>query len=217
MVIAIDGPSGVGKSTVAFRVAEELELPHFDTGATYRAATVAVLEAGVAVDNVAAVLATVEPREIGFESGVITLDGRDISREARSEEVTAAVSAVSAIPELRAVVVGMQRLWVAGHGGRAVVEGRDIGTVVFPDARVKVFLTARPEVRAVRRAGDTEADGRHVDDVAADLRRRDHYDSTRKVSPLRPADDAVIIDTSELGIDQVVDEILCLVAGAVSG
>ena len=211
MVIAIDGPGGVGKSTVASRVAGELGLPHLDTGATYLAATLAALDARAAIEDAGAVAAVVAAADIGYESGRTTLDGRDVTEAIRSPEVTAAVSPVSAIPEVRTLVVAVQRRWVADHGGRAVVEGRDIGTVVFPHAAVKVFLTARPEVRARRRAGDAETAGRAVRDIAAELARRDHLDSTREASPLQPAADAAIIDTSELGIDDVVAEIMGLV------
>ena len=217
MVIAIDGPSGVGKSTVASRVAARLGLPHLDTGATYRAATVAVLDAGVDVADGESVVDAVRPIAIDYEDGRVTVDGRDVTEEVRSAEVTAAVSHVSAIPGLRSLVVAMQRRWVAGRGGHAVVEGRDIGTVVFPDAAVKVFLTAHPEVRARRRSGDAETAGRAVDEVAAELARRDRIDSTRAASPLQAAADAAIIDTSELGIDEVVAEILALAADGADG
>lgn len=214
MVIAIDGPGGVGKSTVASRVASRLRFPHLDTGATYRLATLAVLEAGVDVVDAAAVAAAVEAVEIGYHEGRATLDGRDVTAAIRSPAVTVAVSPVSAIPEVRSLMVAVQRRWVADRGGRAVVEGRDIGTVVFPDAAVKVFLTAAPEVRARRRAGDDETAGRSVEEIAAELARRDHIDSTRRVSPLQPAADAAIIDTSELGIDEVVSAVVALVDAA---
>lgn len=210
MVIAIDGPSGVGKSTVAGRVAARLAVPHLDTGATYRAATLAALESGAAIDDPAAIVAAVRRAVIAYVDGRVLLDGRDVTAAVRSEAVTTAVSAVAALPEVRALVVAMQRAWVVEHGGRAVVDGRDIGTVVFPDAAVKVFLTAHPEVRARRRAGDAETSGVSLGAVAADLARRDHLDSTRPTSPLVAADDAAVIDTSELGIDEVVTEILVL-------
>jgi len=211
MVIAIDGPGGVGKSTVARRVAANLNIAYLDTGATYRAATVAVLRAGVDPDDPIGVLEAVTSVEISYRDGVIMLDGVPVQSEVRSSEVTAAVSAVSAIERVREHIVGIQRKWVADHGGSAVAEGRDIGTVVFPDARVKIFLTARPEVRAERRSGDAEAGQRDVADIAADLHRRDHADSTRAVSPLRAADDAVTIDTSDMTIDEVVATVMDVV------
>jgi len=212
VVIAIDGPSGVGKSTVARGVAEALGVGYLDTGATYRAATLAVLEAGVDPTDDAAVVPVVARAAIAYEDGEVRLDGRPVGTEVRSAEVTAAVSPVSAIPEVRRIVVAIQREWVAERGGRAVVEGRDIGTVVFPLAPVKVFLTARPEVRAARRAGDAEAADADVGAVEADLRRRDEYDSTRETSPLQPAADAVIVDTSSMTADEVIGAVLALAA-----
>ncbi len=195
MVVAIDGPGGAGKSTVAATTAAVLGLPHLDTGATYRAATVAALRAGADPSDGAAVVAAIVDVAIGYEQGRVWLDGEDVTEATRSPEVVAAVSAASAHAEVRRLIVDLQRAWVADHGGDAVVEGRDIGTVVFPDASIKVFLTAHPDIRAARRAGDE-------DPVA--LERRDRFDSSRQVSPLRPADDALVIDTSELTIDEVV-------------
>lgn len=211
MVIAIDGPGGVGKTTVTRAVAARLGYESLDTGATYRAATVAVLRACVPLDDPSAVTQAVRAARIEYEADDIRLDGESVAEAVRHPAVTAAVSAVSAIPEVREVIVEMQREWVAARNGRAVVEGRDIGTVVFPDAAVKVFLTARPEVRAARRAGDQEATGRTVPEIEADLRRRDHADSTRETSPLQPAADAVTIDTSDLTVRQVVSRVLGLV------
>ncbi len=210
MVIAIDGPGGVGKSTVSQRVATLLGLVHLDTGSTYRAATLVAVKGGIDPADAAAVTAAVAASTIDYRDGRILLDGRDVSAEVRSAEVTAAVSAVSAIPAVRSRIVAMQRKWVVDRGGDAVVEGRDIGTVVFPNADVKVYLTATPEVRAARRTGDAEAGSLDVDAVAADLRRRDHLDSSREVAPLRPAEDAHIVDTSELNLDQVVAAVLRL-------
>ena len=212
MVIALDGPGGVGKSTVTRRLAELLELDFLDTGATYRAATVAALRAGVDITDEDAALGAVMDSEIAYVDGVILLDGESVVEATRSDAVTKAVSAVSAHPRVRQHVVDIQRRWVADHGGDAVVEGRDIGTVVFPDAAVKIFLTARAEVRAARRAGDAEAVNQDVAEIVADLNRRDHADSTRKASPLRPADDSVEVDTSELGIEEVVAAILGVIA-----
>lgn len=212
MVIAIDGPGGVGKSTVARAVAAQLGLAYFDTGATYRAATLAVLEAGVAPDDGRAAAEIVDAVELGYSHGTIYLDDRDVAKAVRSAEVTANSSTVSAHPAVRERIVAFQRLWVAVHGNHAVVEGRDIGTVVFPDAPAKIFLTADPEIRAARRAGDPEADGRAVATIAQELNARDRADTTRAASPLQPADDAVVIDTGELTIDEVVASVLAVVA-----
>lgn len=216
MVIAIDGPSGVGKSTVARAVAAALGFPYLDTGATYRAATVAALRAGANPADADAVLAAVRAAVIEYDS-TIYLDGEPVGVDVRTPAVTASVSAVSAHPQVRDVIVAMQREWVDRRGGDAVVEGRDIGTVVFPDAAVKVFLTARPEIRAMRRAGDAEAAGSGLSEIAADLAARDHADSTREVSPLSPAPDAVVVDTSDLSIDAVVAVVLELAGEAGSG
>ncbi|RPI20260.1 MAG: (d)CMP kinase [Actinobacteria bacterium] len=213
VVIAIDGPGGVGKSTVARRVAAALRLPYLDTGATYRAATLAVLRAGASIDDEAAVIAVVYQAAIGFDDTTVWLDGDDVSAAVRTPEVTATVSMVSAYHGVRGRVVAMQRAWVAEHGGKAVVEGRDIGSVVFPDADVKVFLTADPGVRAERRSGDAEAAGKDIERVAADLAARDRADATREASPLVAAAGAVVIDTSELTIDEVVARVLALVPG----
>ena len=214
MVVAIDGPGGVGKSTVAGAVAGVLGIAHLDTGATYRAATLAALRAGVDPADVEAIEAVVAVATIEYENGLVFLDGTDITHETRGGAVNGAVSQVSAIPEVRALVVRMQRAWVERHGGAAVVEGRDIATVVFPGARVKIFLTARPEVRAARRARDAEAADRAISDIRADLERRDRIDSTREASPLKRAEGAVIIDTSDMTVVAVVEAVLEAVAGA---
>jgi len=214
VVVAIDGPSGVGKSTVARGVARARGVEYLDTGATYRAATLAVLESGVEPSDEDAVIEVVGSIVIEYRDGEILLNGRSVGIEVRSPDVTNAVSAVSAIPEVRRVIVEMQRSWVVARGGRAVVEGRDIGTVVFPTAPVKVFLEARSRVRAARRAGDAEAADVGLAAVEADLRRRDEFDSTREASPLEPAADAVIIDTSDLTAAQVIDVVLAIVAQA---
>ena len=212
MVIAIDGPGGVGKSTVARAVATRLGLAYLDTGATYRAATLVVLEAGVSPADADAAVAVVDRAEFGYSMGTIYVGGTDVGGEVRSVEVTAQSSTVSAHPAIRDRIVAFQRLWVAVHGNHAVVEGRDIGTAVFPDAIAKIFLTARPEIRAARRAGDPEAVGKDLETIAAELDARDEADTTRAASPLQPATDAVIIDTSDLTIDEVVASVLAVVA-----
>lgn len=215
MVVTVDGPGGVGKSTVSARVSEALDMAHLDTGSFYRAATLAVLRADVDPEDTDAVTDVVASASIDFADGDVWLDDSDVTEATRSDEVTAAVSAVSAIADVRADLVARQREWVDRRGGRAVVEGRDIGTVVFPDAEVKVFLTARPEVRAARRAGDKGE--REIERIAAELRRRDEYDSQREVSPLQAADDAVLVDTSDLNISQVVQRVLELAIEAGAG
>ena len=207
-VVAIDGPSGAGKSTVAARVAAALHLDVLDTGAMYRALTLAVLERGIDVDDADACARIAREVQLNVGPPVI-LDGRDVSRDIRGPVVTAAVSSVSAHTGVRSVLVERQRAWVEERGA-GVVEGRDIGTVVFPDAAVKVFLTASDEERARRRQRDEEAAERQVgvEHVREELDRRDRLDSTRAVSPLRPAHDALIVDTTTRSVDDVVDEIV---------
>jgi cytidylate kinase len=208
-VIAIDGPSGSGKSTVARAVARALDLPVLDTGAMYRATATAVLAAGVSPSDAAACAAVAARITIAVEEGTTTIDGRDVSDEIRGPEVTAAVSAVAAHPPVRAILVEQQRTWVETHGG-GVVEGRDIGTVVFPDALVKVFLTASDVERARRRQRDETAADRAVavDEVKAELDRRDAIDSSRAASPLRAAADAIVVDSTDRDVDAVVADIV---------
>jgi len=209
-VIAVDGPSGSGKSTVSRALASRLGLEVLDTGAMYRAVTLAVLESGVALDDgdAAGAIAAQAAIEVGEQ---VRLDGRDVSATIRGPEVTGAVSAVSAHPSVRTVLVDRQRAWAAERGG-GVVEGRDIGTVVFPDAPLKVFLTASESERARRRHGDEAAAARvtDVDAVAADLARRDRLDQSRATSPLAAADDAVVVDSTDKGIDEIVADLLAL-------
>ncbi|MEE4024672.1 (d)CMP kinase [Gordonia sp. PKS22-38] len=208
-VIAIDGPAGTGKSTVSKILADRVGARFLDTGAMYRAATLAVLNAGVPLQDAASIGTVVDAADIRLdvaETGSTTyLDGVDVSVAIRTDEVTDAVSAVSAVPEVRTKLVAVQRR--EADGSFVVVEGRDIGTVVFPDADLKIFLTATPEARAVRRHRQNLAAGRDsvLDEVLAGVNRRDHLDSTRTVSPLRPASDAVLVDTSDLTLDQVID------------
>ena len=214
MVVTVDGPAGVGKSSVARAVAAALGVPHLDTGAFYRAVTLAVVRSGVDPTDAAEVLAVAAAADLDYADGVMLLGGEPVTEAVRAPEVVALVSAVSAFPELRRVVVARQREWVSRRGGRAVVEGRDIGTVVFPDAPVKIYLVADAAERARRRAGDPEAAGLTVDEIERRLRARDHADSTRAASPLRPAEDAVTIDTTALSLEEVVAVVLGLVAEA---
>ena len=209
-MIALDGPSGTGKSTVARAVATRLHARYLDTGAMYRAATALVLRHGTDPTDSAAVTALVVGAELQLSTDpadqVVVIDGIDVTTEIRSQAVTAGVSAVSAIADVRAHLVDQQRALI-GAGG-IVVEGRDIASVVWPQAEVKVYLTASPEVRAQRRAGELVA--ADVSAVAADLARRDRLDSTRAASPLVHADGAVELDTSHLDIDGVVEAIVDL-------
>lgn len=208
LVVAIDGPAGAGKSTTSRAVARALGLEVLDTGAMYRAVTYAVLEAGASPTDAEASARVA--REAAIEvADRVTVDGVDVTGAIRGPEVTEAVSAVSAHPEVRRFLVERQRRWVEARGG-GVVEGRDIGTVVFPDAPVKVFLTADPGIRAHRRQADEAAAARSavLDDVQSDLERRDALDSTRTVAPLQPAHDAVTIDTSAMSVEDVVEVIL---------
>ena len=211
MVVAIDGPSGVGKSTVARAVAAALGVPYLDTGAYYRMATFVTLVAGGDPADPDDVLRALDGIDVDFAAGRLLLDGVDVSPDLRTPSVTATVSVVAAHPTVRAAVVDLQRSWVERHGGDAVVEGRDIGTVVFPEAAVKVFLTAAPEIRASRRAADPEAAGHTVTSVLEQMARRDQADSSRETSPLKAAGDAVTVDTSELTVADVVRQILDLV------
>ena len=216
LVVAMDGPSGTGKSSVSRRLASALEASYLDTGAMYRVATVWVLRSGVEPTDSDAVAKAVAalPLEIGKDplSETVLLDGEDVSGEIRGDAVTKAVSAVSAVPAVRELLVQLQRD-LASSSTRIVVEGRDISTVVLPDADVKVFLSASPEARAERRNKQNVEQGRGDDyeSVLADVQRRDHADSTRAVSPLRPAEDSVIVDTSELDLDGVMERLLLVV------
>lgn len=212
-VVAVDGPSGAGKSTVSRLLAARLGARYLDTGAMYRAVTWAALQAGVALDDASAVAAVA--RDIRLDVGTdpdmpgVAVDGRAVDEEIRSGPVTTAVSAVSAVPEVRRRLVQLQRELI-GAGG-IVVEGRDIGSVVAPGAALKIFLTASAGARAGRRSTELGTSG--PDDVAAtaaDLTRRDRLDSTRALNPLRPAHDAVIVDTTELGIAEVVERLFKL-------
>ena len=213
-MVAIDGPGGVGKSTVSSRVATALDMAHLDTGAFYRAATLLVLEAGADPSDDVAVEGAVTGAVIDQHRGRTTIGERDVSVPIRSDAVTAAVSAVSAHPGLRHRMVDQQRAWVDRAGGRAVVEGRDIGSVVFPHAEVKVYLDAHPDTRAARRSGES---GGESASVAEALRRRDEFDSTRPTSPLVRAPDAHVIDTTHLSVDEVVEQVLGLVEEAERG
>lgn len=206
MVIAIDGPAGSGKSTVAKAVALRLGLEYLDTGAMYRSVAFASLRGGVDPEDAEVVGNLSRNIDLDIDpSGKVTVDGVDATIEIRGPEVTRAVSIVAANPGVRSEMRARQRQWVAKRGG-GVMEGRDIGTVVFPEARLKVYLDASPEVRAARRS--KEVSDLSYETVATDLARRDALDQNRAHDPLRTAEDAVVIDTSNLTVDQIVDAIM---------
>lgn len=207
VIVTIDGPAGTGKSTVSKAVADKLALPRLDTGAFYRGATLMALRSGHSLSDEASLAEAIKATFFDQVEGAMLLDGENVSAAIRSDEVNNSVSEVSAHPGVRAALVEHQRRWVELHGRDAVVEGRDIGSVVFPNAGLKIYLDASPKVRATRRAGDT---GQDVDEVLAQQSRRDHLDSTRIASPLIVPDGAEIIDTSELAVESVVERIVYL-------
>lgn len=216
VVIAVDGPAGTGKSSVSRGLARTLHARYLDTGAMYRIVTLAVLRAGADLGDTPAIEAAAAdvPLSVGYDPDEdrAYLDAEDVSAEIRGSAVTKAVSAVSAVPAVRTRLVRLQRELAEGPGS-VVVEGRDIGTVVLPDADVKIFLTASAEERARRRNEQNVASGRSDDyeAVLADVKRRDHLDSTRAVSPLRTADDALLVDTSDMSEPQVIAHLVDLV------
>ncbi len=215
MIVAIDGPAASGKSTTAKMVAKKLEMTYLDTGAMYRAVTLALLRSNTDLDDYDSVCQVVDELELDiYDKGsktIVKLDGEDVSQAIRSMPVTENVSAVSAMKYVRQTMVEIQRN--IGKKTNCVVEGRDIGTVVFPDAEFKIFMVADVNMRAERRFKDLYEMGenRSFQEVLADLKRRDEKDSTRAYSPLQKADEAIEIDTSMLSIDQQVEKIINLV------
>ena len=215
MIVAIDGPSGAGKSTIAKIVAKTVGFSCLDTGAMFRSIAVLALKKGISLDDDAALGALATENEITFtfddneeRTQHVFIAGKEVTSAIRTAEVDKAVSPVSAAPSVRAALLEQQRR--IGNAGNYVVEGRDIGTTVFPQAEVKIFLTASAEERARRRVSQNEARGIgsvDYEEVLADIIRRDQADSTRAVSPLRQAEDAYLLDSSDLTIDQVVEDI----------
>lgn len=208
VIVAIDGPAGAGKSTVGRAVAVRLGLDYLDTGAMYRAVTFAALRRGIDPSDEDDVAVLASEVEMTLDDSSVTVDGVDATVEIRGREVTAAVSAVAANGRVRSELVRRQRSWVSAHGG-GVVEGRDIGSVVFPDATLKLFVTASPRIRAERRVAEIGGD---VAEVEASIIERDRKDSTRADSPLTETSDAVVVDTTDLSIDDVVERILNLMS-----
>ncbi|GGT16879.1 MULTISPECIES: (d)CMP kinase [Streptomyces] len=213
VIVAIDGPSGTGKSSTSKAVAAQLGLSYLDTGAQYRAITWWMVTNGIDTDDAQAVAAAADKPEIlsgtAPENPTITVDGVDVAAPIRTQEVTSKVSAVSAVPEVRARITELQRAIAASAVTGIVVEGRDIGTTVLPDADLKIFLTASAEARAARRSGELkDADVKATREA---LIKRDAADSTRKTSPLAKADDAVEVDTTDLTLQQVIECVVSLV------
>lgn len=217
MMITIDGPAGTGKSTIAKNLAMRLGFTFFDTGAMYRAVALAVIRNRVLLNDQEAVSQLLRNFQYSVDASGETpryfLNGEDVTEAIRTAEVTLWVSPVSAIEQVRQVLVALQRSLAEGKD--AVFEGRDMGTVAFPQAELKVFLTADPKVRAQRRYDELHAKGRlpkdaTVESVLEEIQRRDTYDSGREIAPLRPAEDAHLIDTSQMSIEQVVDAIVAL-------
>ena len=213
--IAIDGPGGAGKSTVAKAVAKQLEIIYVDTGALYRAVGVYALEKGAKTDvgeQVVPLLCGLSV-ELEFKNGVqsVLVNGQDVSGKIRTPEASIAASNVSAIPEVRKFLFNTQRDIAKKHS--VIMDGRDIGTVVLPDAEVKIFLTASPKARAMRRFNELKGKGMDVcfDDVLRELNERDHNDSNRAVAPLKPAEDSVTVDTDEMTLEQEIDAVLDII------
>jgi cytidylate kinase len=211
VIIAIDGPSGAGKGTIARTLSQELGYRHIDTGAMYRAVAWKTIQERIPLDDEGAIAALAQAAEIVVEGGVVMIDGQDITRAIRTPEIDSAASAVARLARVREVLVAAQR--ELGMGGDTVMEGRDIGTVVFPDADVKIYLDASEEERARRRVTDTAHTSSQSGQaaVAEAIKARDIADSTRKASPLMMASDAIRIDTTSMPVMDVVDRVLAIV------
>ena len=229
LIVAIDGPAGAGKSTVARALAQRFGLLNLESGAMYRAFALKALRTGVATNDAAALESLAHTTQVRLESGSegnrVLLDSADVTDQLRTPQITAAASEVSVHPPIRRWLVGLQQ--ALGAQGNVVMEGRDIGTVVFPHAPVKIFLDASPERRGERRYEQTRVDGQTRGNAAAatqlptavleEIRERDRRDRTRKDSPLRPADDAITIDSTDLSLEEVIEQAAALVERYLAG
>lgn len=222
IAVAIDGPSGAGKSTIARATAGHLGFVYVDTGAMYRTIGLAVCRAGVALGDVSAILPVLRAKLevcLNYKNGIqhVLLNGEDVSEQIRTPEMSKYASFVSAVPEVRAFLLDTQRH--IAQTSSVIMDGRDIGTVILPDAQVKIFLTASPEARACRRCLELQQRGETVtfDAVLSDMLQRDHDDSTRAAAPLRQAEDAVLVDTSELTLEQSIEAVEEIVRRALEG
>lgn len=208
VVVAIDGPAGAGKSTIAKALAQSLGLQYLDTGAMFRAVTSVVLSTGIDQHDEQMVGKVAAELNLEMAGGSVIANGLDVTRDIRTTEVTQAVSTIAANSLVRSIMRDRQRTWSEINGG-GVIEGRDIGTVVFPDAILKVYLTASPRVRAERRVAET---GGNIDEIEKSIAERDLKDSTRTDSPLRESEDSVVVDTSHRTIEEIVSTIVALIA-----
>ncbi len=221
IAVAIDGPAGAGKSTIARRLAKNLNYIYVDTGALYRTVALSIMQNGIDASNVNAVTEHINGIKVDImykdDEQRVLLDGNDVSNLIRTPEVSMMASKTSAIPEVRAVLLGLQRKLAEEHN--VVMDGRDIATVVLPDAKVKIFLTASSEVRAKRRYDELIAKGEKVDfsDVLADLIKRDEQDMNRPIAPLKPSEQSIIVDTSDLNLEQAVEAMKSVVDSVISG
>ncbi|MDI6602183.1 MAG: (d)CMP kinase [Thermoanaerobacteraceae bacterium] len=209
-IIAIDGPAGAGKSTVARNLAKRLKFTYIDSGAMYRAFTFKIIENNINIEDKENLVHSLRNTDIKFQNGRVYLDNNDVTEKIRSREVDMLVSKVSSIPEIREIMVDIQKRMVINEN--IVMDGRDIGTVVFPDANLKIFLTASIEERARRRTKENRSKGINdkYEDVLLEIKKRDEADSNRDISPLRVANDAITIDTTNKNVEEIVNEIIFL-------
>lgn len=221
IAVAIDGPAGAGKSTIARAAAAQLGFVYVDTGALYRTIGLAVCRRGIDGTDVPGILATLSEIQVGltYQDGAqhVLLDGEDVSDAIRTPQISTYASQVSSVPEVRAYLLDLQRDLARRQS--VIMDGRDIGTVILPDAKVKIFLTASPEKRAARRCAELREKGQDVtvEGILADMERRDALDASRAVAPLKQAEDAVLVDTSDLTLEQSIEAVLTVIRGKMKG